>query len=472
MVVQAGRRVTERETPLWSGRFTRPPAPEAAELGRSLSFDVRLAPYDVDAGVAHVRALEDAGLLTAAEAGQIEKALREVGDEISAGTFAFDPADEDVHSAIERGVIRRLGDVGAKLHAGRSRNDLVMTDLRLWLLDAEDRISELIERCARALLGHARDHAETVMPGTTHARFAQPVTLGHHLLAHAWALVRDLDRFAGWRRRASVSPLGAGAMATSTLRLDHEATARRLGFEARFENSIDAVSDRDVVQEFLACASICATHLSRLAADVARFSDESLGWVAIDEAYATGSSMMPHKRNPDVAELARAKAGRVLGDLVAVSTVLHGLPLGYHRDLQEDKEAVFDAADTLEAAGAALAGCVATLTFHPNAMHRSAEADGLYATDIAEALVTSGVPFREAHERVGKLVASLEAKGRSLRDLSAEEWTAFGVPNGAELLDAARSVRARAAPGGPSPDSVRQQIEAIERALGVRGLKK
>jgi len=388
-----------------------------------------------------------------------------VGGEISAGTFAFDPADEDVHSAIERGVIRRLGDVGAKLHAGRSRNDLVMTDLRLWLLDAVGRISELIEWCARALLGQALDHAETVMPGTTHARFAQPVTLGHHLLAHAWALVRDLDRFEGWRRRASVSPLGAGAMATSTLRLDHEATARRLGFEARFQNSIDAVSDRDVVQEFLACASICATHLSRLAADVARFSDESLGWVEIDEAYATGSSMMPHKRNPDVAELARAKAGRVLGDLVAVSTVLHGLPLGYHRDLQEDKEAVFDAADTLEAAGAALAGCVATLTFHPNAMRRSAEADGLYATDIAEALVTRGIPFREAHKRVGRLVASLEADERSLRDLSAEEWTAFGVPNGAELLDAARSVRARAAPGGPSPDSVRQQIEAIEQAL-------
>jgi argininosuccinate lyase len=238
-----------------------------------------------------------------------------------------------------------------------------------------------------------------------------------------------------------------------------------LGFEARFENSIDAVSDRDVVQEFLACASICATHLSRLGADVARFSDEALGWAAIDEAFATGSSMMPHKRNPDVAELARAKAGRVLGDLVAVSTVLHGLPLGYHRDLQEDKEAVFDAADTLEAAGAALAGCVATLTFHPNAMRRSADADGLYATDIAEALVSSDVSFREAHERVGRLVASLETEERSLRDLSAEEWTAFGVPNGAELLDAARSVRARAAPGGPSAESVRQQIEAIERLL-------
>ena len=463
--------MTEPDAPLWAGRFTTPPDPAAVALGRSLSFDVRLAPYDVEAGVAHVRALEESGLVTAAEAGQLEKALRDMGEEIAAGTFAFDAADEDVHSAIERGVIERLGDVGAKLHAGRSRNDLVMTDLRLWLLDAEGRIRDVIERCGRALLEHAHEHAETVMPGTTHARFAQPVTLGHHLLAHAWALVRDLDRFGEWRRRASVSPLGAGALATSTLRLDHDGAARRLGFEDRFANSIDAVSDRDVVQEFLGCASICATHLSRLAADVTRFSDESLGWATIDEAFATGSSMMPQKRNPDVAELARAKAGRVLGDFVGLATVLHGLPLGYHRDLQEDKEAVFDAVDTLEASAAALAGCVATLTFHPDAMRRAAEAAGLYATDVAEALVESGVPFREAHERVGALITSLERGGRSLRDLSADEWAALGAPNGGELLDPDRSVRARAAPGGPSPGSVREQIAHLERALGpgVRG---
>lgn len=457
--------MTERDEPLWAGRFVKPPAPEAEALGRSLAFDVRLAPQDVEAGVAHVRALEDAGLVTAGEAGQLEKALRAVAEEIAAGAFAFHPADEDVHSAIEREVTERLGELGAKLHAGRSRNDLVMTDLRLWLLDAHGRIEDGIVRSVRALVAHARDHAETVMPGTTHGRLAQPVTLGHHLLAHAWGLVRDLRRFRDWRTRSSVSPLGAGALATSTLGLDPIATASRLGFDEAFANSIDAVSDRDVVQEFLACAVICATHLSRLAADVTRFTDETLGWASLDEAYATGSSMMPNKRNPDVAELARAKAGRVLGDLVTMSSVLHGLPLGYQRDLQEDKEAAFDAADTLETTLAALGGCVATLTFHPEVMRRAAGADELFATDLAEALVRAGVPFREAHRRVGELLRRLEDEDLSFDALSPQDWAELGVPDGAGLLDADHAVRARSMPGGPSPESVRGQIAAIERAL-------
>jgi argininosuccinate lyase len=391
-----------------------------------------------------------------------------VGAEIAGRTFEFHPADEDVHSAIERGVTDRLGELGERLHAGRSRNDLVMTDLRLWLLDAHGRIEEGTVRLVRALVGHARRNAETVMPGTTHGRLAQPVTLGHHLLAHAWALLRDLDRLHGWRGRASVSPLGAGALATSTLNLDATRAAELLGFEDRFANSIDAVSDRDVVQEFLADAAICATHLSRLGADVARFSDESLGWAALDEAYSTGSSMMPQKRNPDVAELTRAKAGRVLGDLVALSTVLHGLPLGYHRDLQEDKEAAFDAADTLEATLAALAGCVETITFDPGAMRESARAEGLFATDLAEALVRTGVPFREAHRRVGELLRRLETEGLSFNALSPDDWTELGLPDGAGLLDADRAVRSRATPGGPSPDSVRTQADAIERIIAAR----
>ncbi|MGZ8612783.1 MAG: argininosuccinate lyase [Actinomycetota bacterium] len=458
----------DRGAPLWSGRFSKPPAPEAAALGRSLSFDVRLAPQDVESSVAHVRALEDAGLLDGAEAGMLEKVLRDVGAEIAAGAFAFDPADEDVHSAIERAVTKRLGDVGAKLHAGRSRNDLVMTDLRLWLLDAHRRIEEGVLRLIRALADHARRHAETVMPGTTHARFAQPVTLGHHLLAHGWAFARDLERLDGWRRRASVSPLGAGALATSTLGLDPARTAERLGLDGAFANSIDAVGDRDVVQEFLADASICATHVSRLAADLARWSDESIGWARLDDAYSTGSSMMPQKRNPDVAELARAKAGRVLGDLVALTTVLHGLPLGYHRDLQEDKEAAFDAADTLEATLAAIAGCVETMTFDPEAMRDATCAGGLYATDLAEALVRSGVPFREAHRRVGELLRRLEAEDRSFDTLSPDDWTALGLPDGAALLDADRAVRARATPGGPSPESVRRQLDALGRLLHAR----
>ncbi len=457
------------DAPLWAGRFSTPPAPEAHALGRSLGFDVRLAPHDVEASVAHARALEDAGVLSADEASRLEKALREVGASIAAGTFAFHPADEDVHSAVERGVIELLGDLGAKLHAGRSRNDLVIADLRLWLLDARSRIDEGVERSIRALLGHAREHAETVMPGTTHGRFAQPVTLGHHLLAHAWALLRDRARFADWAERASTSTLGAGALGTSTLGLDPAATATRLGFDRAFDNSLDAVGDRDVVQEFLATAAICSTHLSRLAADIARFSEESLGWASLDEAYSTGSSMMPQKRNPDVAELARAKAARITGALVTVTAALQGLPLGYHRDLQEDKEPAFDAADTLEAVLAALAGCVEKLVFHPEAMRAASAAEGLYATDLAEALVRHGVPFREAHGRVGELLRRLETEGRSLHSLSPDEWSTLGLTDGAVLLDADRAVRARTTPGGPSPDSVRAQIAAIEEALASLG---
>jgi argininosuccinate lyase len=454
--------------PLWSGRFSKQPALEAAVLGRSLSFDVRLAPQDVKVSIAHVLGLRDAGLIAAEEAEALERALLEVGEEIAAGRFAFDAADEDVHSAIERGVTERLGEVGAKLHAGRSRNDLVVTDLRLWLLDAWGRVEAGVVRVIRALVRHAREHAETVMPGTTHGRAAQPVTLGHHLLAHAWALVRDLDRFRGWAGRASVSALGAGALATSTLGLDPTAAARRLGFADRFANSIDAVSDRDFAQEFLADAAILGTHLSRLAADLLRWSDEALGWVEIDEAYATGSSMMPHKRNPDVPELVRAKAGRLAGHLVALSSTLHGLPLGYHRDLQEDKEPLFDCVDTLQAVLPALAGCVETASFRLEPMRRAARDSGLYATDLAEALVVAGVPFREAHRRVGELVARLETEGRSLADLGGPEWAELDLPEGPALLDPDRAVRARGVPGGPSPESVRGQIEALERRLAAR----
>jgi len=459
---------SETDEPLWGGRFDTAPASEAVALSRSLSIDVRLAPQDVESSVAHVRALEDAGLLGAAEAAALEKALRDVGEEIAAGRFAFHPADEDVHSAIERGVTERLGDVGAKLHAGRSRNDLVVTDLRLWLLAAGRRIDAGTVRLIRALVRSARDHAGAVMPGTTHGRGAQPVTLGHHLLAHAWALLRDLERLDQWAARASVSALGAGALATSTLGLDPETTAARLGLDRAFANSIDAVSDRDFVQEFVAHAAILGTHLSRLAADLLRWTEESLGWASIDDAYATGSSMMPQKRNPDVAELARAKAARLGGNVVALTSMLAGLPLGYHRDLQEDKGPAFDAADTVEATLGALAGCVETLRFDEAAMREAAEAEALYATDLAEELVRGGVPFRQAHRRIGELLKRLDAEHRSLRSLGPDEWRDLGLPEGASLLDPDRSVRARAMRGGPSPASVLAQAQAIEATLAPR----
>jgi argininosuccinate lyase len=469
VVGEAGdRRVTDGSSPLWAGRFSTPPAPEAHALGRSLHFDVRLASVDVDVSIAHVRALQDAGLLDADEAATLEEALAAVGDDIAEGRFVFHDADEDIHSAIERGVTERLGDLGAKLHAGRSRNDLVVTDLRLWLLAAGRRIDGLVVALAEALITRAREHAETVMPGTTHVRFAQPGTLGHHLLAHAWAVSRDLERLSEWSARTSTSALGAGATATSTLGLDPDMTAARLGMHRAFLNSIDAVSDRDFVQEFLAVAAICATHLSRLAADLARWTDESLAWASLDEAYSTGSSMMPQKRNPDTAELARGKAARVAGDFVSLTALLQGLPLGYHRDLQEDKEPAFDAADTLELVLPALTGAVATIRFDVEAMRASCAAEGLYATDLAEALVREGVPFREAHRRTGELLKQADEEGRSLADLTDEEWNAFGVPEGVSLLDPDRSVAARTMSGGPSTESVLAQAAALDQIVQGR----
>lgn len=461
----------DARSPLWAGRFSTPPAPEAQALGRSLHYDRRLAPQDVDASIAHVRALQDAGLLDDEEAATLEAALAEVGDDIAEGRFAFDETDEDVHSAIERGVTDRLGDLGAKLHAGRSRNDLVATDVRLWLLAAERRIHERTAALVRALVARAREHADAVMPGTTHLRAAQPVTLGHHLLAHAWALSRDLQRLEQWSVRASTSPLGAGALATSSLGLDPDMTAARLGFHRAFENSLDAVSDRDAVQEFLAVCTILATHASRLAADLSRFTDPALGWAELDEAYSTGSSMMPQKRNPDTAELARGKAARVAASFASLTALLQGLPLGYHRDLQEDKEPAFDAADTLELVLPALAGAVATVRFRPDAMRAACEDEGLYATDLAEALVRSGVPFREAHRRTGALLKDLAAAGRSLRELDEGQWERFGVADGAVLLDPDRAVAVRSGPGGPSPTSVARQADALEAFLAERPLR-
>jgi argininosuccinate lyase len=431
-------------------------------------MDLRLASQDVEAGIAHVRALQDAGLLSPAEAGALEEALAEVGADIAEGRLEIDPADEDVHSVIERAVTERLGELGARLHAGRSRNDLVVTDLRLWVLAAGRRIEGEVAGLIEVLVARAREHAETLVPGTTHARFAQPVTLGHHLLAHAWGLARDLERFEQWAVRTSTSSLGAGALATSTLGLDPDMTAARLGFHRAFANSLDAVSDRDFAAEFVGVAAICAMHVSRLAADLARWTDESLGWASLDEAYSTGSSMMPQKRNPDTAELARGKAARVGGDLASLLALLQGLPLGYHRDLQEDKEPVFDAAETLELVLPAVTGATATVRFDVEAMRAACDAEGLYATDLAEALVTDGVPFREAHRRTGELLKRAEDQGRTLRELELDEWEAFGVPEGARFLDAEASVAARGGPGGPSPASVRAQAEVLDAILAAR----
>jgi argininosuccinate lyase len=453
--------------PLWAGRFSAPPAPEARALGRSLAFDRALIDVDVAAGVAHVHALEDVGVLTAEEAGALADALRDVRREMREDAYAFEDADEDVHMAVERALTERLGDVGAKLHAGRSRNDLVVTDLRLWLEAAGERIDADVRALADALIDRATEHASTVMPGTTHARFAQPVTLGHQLLAHAWALTRDRERFAQWADRTSTSALGAGAIATSTLDLDPAATAERLGLRRPFANSIDAVGDRDFVQEFLAVAAILATHVSRLAADLARWTDESTGWAELDEAYATGSSMMPQKRNPDTLELARGKAARVAAGFAQIAAVLQGLPAGYHRDLQEDKEPCFDADATLALVLPAIAGAVRTLRFDTAAMRAACVSPGLYATDLAEALVRRGLPFRDAHRRTGELLKTLAEEGRDPSSITASGWETYGVPDGATYFDPDRSVAMRATAGGPSPDSVARQVDALRAILSA-----
>ena len=455
--------------PLWAGRFSKPPAEAAEALGASLHFDARLAEVDIASSVAHVRALEDAGLLTEDEADQLEKALLELDlDAAITAAEAEGALPEDVHLLIETALTAQLGDLGAKLHAGRSRNDLVVTDTRLWLLETSADIADGVEGLVMVLASRAEETAELVMPGFTHNRAAQVVTAGYVLAAHGFALLRDLERLDDWAERTAVSGLGAGATATSTLGLDPAATAERLGFARAFDNALDAVADRDFSLEFLSVASILAVHLSRLAADVARWSEPQLGYAQVDDAYATGSSMMPQKRNPDVAELVRGKASRIAGDLVALTGLLAGLPLGYHRDLQEDKEPVFDAADTLRLALPAITGCVATLTFDADAMRRDTNDEGLYATDLAEALVKGGVPFREAHRTTGELLKELAAEGRTLFDLSPDEWSELDLPDGARLLDADASVAARDIAGGPAPVRVREQAGSLRAALAAR----
>ena len=447
---------------LWSGRFSKPAAHEAHRLGVSLHFDTRLLSQDLKSSAAHVEALLDGGLVTDEEATSLLDALRDEGAWVDV-VAASD--DEDVHMAVERELTERLGEAGAKIHAGRSRNDLVVTDYRLWLLEEAARARANLAALVRALVERGREGAEHVMPGYTHNRPAQVVTAGYVMAAHAVALLRDIERLDQWATRASVSPLGAAAFATSTLGIDPSKTAERLGFAKSFDNAMDAVSDRDYAVEFCAVAAILGVHLSRLAADLARWSEPAFGFIEVDEAFSTGSSMMPQKRNPDVLELARGKSARLAGDLVTLITLTSGLPSGYHRDLQEDKEPGFDAVETVNLVLPALSGCVATFRFVPEAMREASGNEDLYATDLAEALVVAGVPFREAHRRTGELLKTLAADGRGLRDLRDEEWVVFGLQGGAALLDPVVSVGARKMAGGPSPESVRTQLDAVEAKL-------
>ena len=459
---------------LWGGRFSGGPADALAELSRSTHFDWRLARQDIAGSVAHARVLHAAGLLDDGELAAMVGALERLADDVASGAFTPDPGEEDVHAALERGLIERAGaDLGGKLRAGRSRNDQIATLVRMYLREETRVLAGLVLDVVEALVGQAAAHPGAAMPGRTHLQHAQPVLLAHHLLAHAWPLLRDVERWQDWDRRAARSPYGSGALAGSSLGLDPAAVAAGLGFDGPVENSIDGTASRDVVAEFAFVAAMTGVDLSRIAEDVILWATKEFGFVRLHDSYSTGSSIMPQKKNPDVAELARGKAGRLVGDLTGLLTTLKGLPLAYNRDLQEDKEPVFDQVDTLAVLLPAFAGMVATLTFDTDRLAELAPQGFSLATDVAEWLVRQGVPFRVAHEVAGACVRVCEERGVELWDLSDADLAAISpalTPEVREVLTVEGSLASRSAVGGTAPVRVAEQLEAARARLAeLRG---
>jgi argininosuccinate lyase len=447
---------------LWHGRFAGGPSEALQALNDSLPFDQRMFREDIDGSRAHVRMLCDVGLFTEVERDGVLAALDTVEHEIESGSFDFQVNDEDIHTAVERRVTE-LDPAGAKMHTGRSRNDQVATDLRLWTRSAIDEVLELIERLQRTLLTHAEQAGDAYLPGYTHLQQAQPVALSHHLLAHGWALARDAERLVDARKRTNVSVLGAGALAGSSLPLDPEKSAAYLGFDAVFDNSLDGVADRDFVAEVLFALSLLGVHLSRIGEEWILWASTEFGFVTLDDGFSTGSSMMPQKKNPDIAELARGKAGRLIGHLTGFLTTLKGLPLTYNKDMQEDKEPLFDAVDTVRLTLLALDGMISTTTFNTEAMAAQAASPYAAATDLAEWLVARGLPFRDAHAVVGEKVRRALAGEGSLRELVAAD-PQLGA-EAAALLEPGVSVTRRTTHGGGSPAAVADQIERFRARL-------
>jgi argininosuccinate lyase len=449
---------------LWHGRFAEGPADALMALSQSLSFDRRLAADDVDGSRAHVAMLVAVGLLSETEGRAVTDALDTVESELATDAFVFAATDEDIHTAVERRVTEIAGVAGAKLHTGRSRNDQVATDLRLWTKRTAREVAVAIDGLQRVLVARAEEAGTDIaIPGYTHLQHAQPVLLAHHLLAHVWALGRDVRRWVSVVDDADVSPLGAGALAGSSLPLDPDHTAAALGFSGRFQNSLDAVSDRDFVAEAVFAAALTQVHLSRLGEEIVLWSSSEFGFLRLPDAFATGSSMMPQKKNPDVAELVRGKAGRVIGDLTGLLATLKGLPLAYNRDLQEDKEPLFDAVDTVHASVLALTGLLEGVTFVADAMNAQADDPLLAATDLAELLVVRGTPFREAHAIVGALVREAVDGDRPLAELVAAD-PRLGAEGVARIAPGA-SVAHRATPGAGGPGPLAAQLEAVHEML-------
>ncbi|MDO5711852.1 MAG: argininosuccinate lyase [Micrococcales bacterium] len=457
------------DTPLalWGGRFAAGPAAALAALSKSTHFDWRLAPYDLAGSRAHARVLHRAGLLDDAGLDTMLDGLRRLGADVASGAFAPSQADEDVHTALERGLIERAGaDVGGRLRAGRSRNDQVATLFRMYLRDHARTCSGLVLDVVDALVAQAQAAGEAAMPGRTHLQHAQPVLLAHHLLAHAWALLRDVERWRDWDMRTAVSPYGSGALAGSSLGLDPERVAADLGFEGAVENSIDGTASRDFVAEFCFVAAMSAVDVSRFAEEIILWATKEFGFAALDDAFSTGSSIMPQKKNPDVAELARGKAGRLIGDLAGLLATLKALPLAYNRDLQEDKEPVFDAVDTLQVLLPAFAGMVATLRFDTERMMALAPQGFSLATDVAEWLVRQGVAFRIAHEAAGACVRECESRDIELWELSDEDLRRIHeslTPDVRQVLTVPGSLASRSGKGGTAPSQVAEQLQRVRR---------
>ncbi len=454
----------------WGGRFEKSPGRFLDEFGASLLVDQRMWAEDIRGSLAHARMLAQQGIISVADADTIESGLSEIYREIREGRFVFDIADEDVHMAIERALTERIGPAGARLHTARSRNDQVATDTRMFAKEAAGALARRLTGLRETLVRRAEELLGVVMPGYTHLQRAQPVLVSHHLLAYAWMFTRDVTRLRHARESADVLPLGSAALAGTTFDVDRQYVADRLGFGEVSANSLDAVSDRDFLLDLVYACTVSMIHLSRLAEELILWSTEEFGFVSLDDSYATGSSIMPQKKNPDFAELIRGKTGRVVGDLVALLTMLKALPLAYNKDMQEDKETAFDAVDTLSDCALVMDGMVATLGVHADRMGEAAQGGFMAATDLADYLATKGVPFRKAHEVVGALVLQCEKDGRTLQDLTADDLRAASEYFGADALEAvdiSKVVERRSSEGGTSTAAVRCQIDKLHDVLAA-----
>ncbi len=454
---------------MWGGRFSKSIDDKFAYLNNSFRFDWRLYAADIRGSMAYAKALAKANIITDAECETLMEGLQRVKQEFDTGTFEAKPSDEDIHTAVERRLGELVGSVAGKLHTGRSRNDQVATDARLFVLDAIRNTQHALRDLQAAIVEKSEQHLDILMPGYTHLQRAQPILFAHWLMSYFWMLQRDVERFANCATCVAILPLGAGALAGNALGIDREFLARELGFAGISDNSIDAVSDRDFIAEFLFAAALLAVHLSRLGEDLVLYSSAEFGFITMDDAYATGSSLMPQKKNPDAMELARGKAGRLIGDLTTLLTVLKGLPSSYDKDLQEDKEPLFDAVDTLAALLPVVAGVIRTMRVNADKMCTALD-EAMLATDLADYLVRKGMPFREAHRKVGQVVRLAEARGVALSALSLDEYKKIAPefsPDVKDIFDFAKSVATREVMGGTGPNAVRAQIAKAKQIASV-----